>query len=318
VSDGTVAGAGVDLAIREFGGSGPSALLLHGAGLTLADMAPLANHLTADHRVVGMDLRNHGRSGDGPWLWDQVLADIRAVITGLALVDPIVIGHSLGGMLAAMYAEKYGDVAAAVNLDGHSPGRSGPPDMDPTAAAQLRMKLRVIGDQSIRELSLRRTAAEIAIGREVWLHGAKALGLDSALALDAFERKVVEDGEGTFRLRPTAESLTHMRNAIEELHLLGLYGQAKAPQLVCVAGRDQPDPNLPEDVRDLAVEYRRGLIRQLQVIAESRPNVQILEIDATHGLIYECPELIADQIRAYHDKLASPTVCVGAPSLGQE
>jgi pimeloyl-ACP methyl ester carboxylesterase len=221
-------------------------------------------------------------------------------------------------MLAAMYAEKYGDVAAAVNLDGHSLGRSGSLGMDPTAAAQLRMKLRVIGDRSICELSLPRTAAEVAIGREAWLHGAKALGLDSALARDAFERRVVEDGEGTFRFRPTAESLTQMRNAIEELDLLGLYGQAEAPQLVCVAGREQPDPNLPEDVRALAVEYRRGLILRLQEIAESRPTVQVREIDATHGLIYECPELIADQIRDHRDELAAPIVSVGAANLGRE
>jgi pimeloyl-ACP methyl ester carboxylesterase len=317
VSDAVIAGAGVDLVIRDFGGSGPSALLLHGAGLTLAEMAPLARHLSVDHRVVGMDLRNHGRSGDGPWLWDQVLADIRAVTTGVALVDPIVIGHSLGGVLAAMYAEKYADVAAAVNLDGHPIGGSEPPDMDTTAAARLRMKLRVVGDESIRELSLPRTSAEIAAGRAAWLDAAKALGLDSAEALDAFDRKLVDGREGTFRVRPTAERLTQMRDALEEFDLLRLYEQARAPQLVCVAAQDQPDPNLPEDVRGLAVEYRLALIRQLHVIAESRPNVQVHEIDATHGLIYERPRLIADEIRKFRKRLAGPTVSVGATRLGQ-
>jgi pimeloyl-ACP methyl ester carboxylesterase len=306
VSEAMVAGAGVDLAVREFGGSGPSALLLHGAGLTLADMAPLARQLTADHRVVGMDLRNHGRSGDGPWLWDQVLADIRAVITGLTLVDPIVIGHSLGGMLALMYAEKYGDVAAAVNLDGHAIGRSEPPDMDPSAAAQLRTKLRVIGDQSIRELSQPRTAAEITAGRQAWLDGAKALGLDAASALDAFERRLVDSGDGTFHVRPTVERLTQMRDAVEELDLLHIYEHSRVSQLVCIAGQDQSHASLPEELRELADAYRQALIRQLHVIAESRPNMQVLEIDATHGLIYECPQLIADHIR----------VSAGAPCLG--
>jgi pimeloyl-ACP methyl ester carboxylesterase len=317
VSDAVIAGAGVDLAIRDFGGCGPSALLLHGAGLTLADMAPLARDLSVDHRVVGLDLRNHGRSGDGPWVWDQVLADIRAVMTGLALVDPIVIGHSLGGLLAAMYAEKYADVAAAVNLDGHPVGSSEPPDMDPKAVARLRMKVREVADQTIRELSLPRTSAEMAAGRAAWLDGAKALGLDAAEALDAFDRRLVEDSEGTFHIRPTADRLTQMLDAVEEHDLLRLYEHAELPQLVCVATQDQPDLNLPEDVRGLAVEYRRALTRQLHVIAESRPNVQVREMDATHGLIYECPRLIADEIREFRKRLAGPTLSVGATSQGQ-
>ena len=74
---------------------------------------------------------------------------------------------------------------------------------------------------------------------------------------------------------------------------------------------------MPEDVRGLAGEYRRALIRRLHVIAESRPNVQVHEIDATHGLIYECPRLIADEIRKFRKRLADPTVSVGATSLGQ-
>jgi pimeloyl-ACP methyl ester carboxylesterase len=318
VSDAVIPGAGVDLAVRDFGGSGPSALLLHGAGLTLADMAPLAKHLSVDHRVVGMDLRNHGRSGDGPWLWDQVLADIRAVITGLGLLDPIVIGHSLGGLLAAMYAENYADVTAAVNLDGHPIGGSEPPDMDPRAAAHLRVKVRAVGDQSIRELSVPRSSAEIAVGRAAWLDAAKALGLDSADALEAFDRKLVDAGKGTFHVRPTPERLTQMRDALEEHDLLRLYEHARAPQLVCVAAQDQPDPNLAEDLRALAVEYRRALIRHLHVIAESRPNVQVQEIDATHGLIYERPRLIADEIRRFRTGLPGRTVSVGATDWAQK
>ncbi len=311
MTDAVVAGDGVDLAVREFGGSGPPALLLHGAGLTLVDMAPLASHLTADHRVVGMDLRNHGRSGDGPWQWDAVLADIHAVIQRMATAHPIIVGHSMGGMLAAMYAERYGDIAAAVNLDGHALGTSEHLDMEAAEAARLRQRLREMSDQTIHALGQPRTSAEVAAAREAWVAGALALGLDAALAREAFDRKLVDAGDGSFLSRPATESLTHIRDALESLDLLGLYGRSSVPQLVYVAAADRPDPNLPEDVRALAVAHQRGLVRQLRLISQTRPSVQLIELSATHGLIYECPELIADQIRDYRTSLAQSPATVG-------
>src|SRR5690348_1161680 len=123
--------SGIDLAVCDFGGGGPSLLLLHGAGNTLADLVLLAADLAADHRVVAMDLRNHGRSGDGDWTWEGVLADIDAVLGELGLSKPVLVGHSLGGMLAVLYSHRRLGVAGAVNLDGFGSGTPEQYDMDP-------------------------------------------------------------------------------------------------------------------------------------------------------------------------------------------
>src|SRR5688500_1388033 len=122
LQDGSVHHDGVDLAVRDHGGTGPPILLIHGAGQTLSDWSAMAPHLTARHRVIAMDLRNHGRSGSGPWAWDAVLGDVAAVVDHFRLERPAVVGHSLGGMIAAMYGERFAPCRAAVNLDGHGLG----------------------------------------------------------------------------------------------------------------------------------------------------------------------------------------------------
>ena len=315
--DAVVARAGIHLAVREFGGSGVPILVLHGAGNTLVDMAPLASHLMSDHRVVGMDLRNHGRSGDGPWQWDDVLADIRAVVDDLEMVRPLVVGHSLGGMFAAMYAERYGDVAAAVNLDGHGAGRPEDRVEDPAQAARFRALLHSIEERVVEELSRPRSAQEIERDRDQWVAGAQALGLEPELAAEAFDRKLLDVGGGTYTLRPEGAQLRQLRTALDDLDVVDLYRRSSLPQLVYLATRDQPDPAAPEELRELTAIYRRALTQELRLITQTRRNVQLIELDATHGLIYECPQLIADQIREFALGLARSPVEVGTSSPEQ-
>lgn len=107
----------LDIAVRDHGGDGPPVLLLHGAGGDMSVWETLAPQLNG--RVVAVDLRGHGKSGDGPWDWDAVLADLAAVTDGMGLTSPAVVGHSLGGMLAGMWARRHPDCPAAVSLDGH-------------------------------------------------------------------------------------------------------------------------------------------------------------------------------------------------------
>ncbi|MFC7110607.1 alpha/beta fold hydrolase [Nonomuraea rubra] len=88
VSDLVIDDRPVRLAVRDHGGHGAPVLLLHGLGGTLLHWDELAPLLTGSHRVVAMDLRGHGLSGDGPWEWEAVLDDVRAVVDHLGLAEP--------------------------------------------------------------------------------------------------------------------------------------------------------------------------------------------------------------------------------------
>jgi pimeloyl-ACP methyl ester carboxylesterase len=109
-------------------GSGPVLLLLHGFMLCSDVWVHQLTDLTARHRVVAVDLRGHGRSmagpagfrapgetgdpaeltevapmavaGEGAPAVVRLAADVRAVVAALDLRDALLVGHSMGGMVA--------------------------------------------------------------------------------------------------------------------------------------------------------------------------------------------------------------------------
>ncbi|MBC6456974.1 alpha/beta fold hydrolase [Actinomadura sp. HBU206391] len=120
-SDRLVRSAGIDLAVRDYGGDGADVLLLHGGGRSSEDWRLVAPLLTeAGLRVVAVDLRGYGRSGPGLWSWPAAVDDVAAVVSQLELDRPALVGHSLGGLLAAVWATHHEECPLAVNLDGHT------------------------------------------------------------------------------------------------------------------------------------------------------------------------------------------------------
>jgi pimeloyl-ACP methyl ester carboxylesterase len=110
----------VPIVAEDHGGQGRDVLLLHGGGRTRRDWDALAGLLmSAGFRPVSMDLRGHGESGEAPWSWEEAPADVAAVVEEFGLHRPMIVGHSLGGMVAALWAGEHPECPLAVNLDGH-------------------------------------------------------------------------------------------------------------------------------------------------------------------------------------------------------
>ncbi|WP_258018012.1 alpha/beta fold hydrolase [Streptomyces noursei] len=115
------------LHVRDHGGDGPPLVLLHGAGRSLADWDASAAVLTAEHRVLAVDLPGHGRSPDiSAWAVSGVLRGIEDVLEARGVPEAIPVGTSLGGLVAVEYARRHRDrTPAAVDLDGFWWGKPG-------------------------------------------------------------------------------------------------------------------------------------------------------------------------------------------------
>jgi pimeloyl-ACP methyl ester carboxylesterase len=87
------------------GGSGEPLVYLHGAGgMTPGD--PILAALAERHHVYAPYLPGYGETEDCPELRDMLDYTLHTwdVVEGLGLKDPILVGHSMGGMIAAEMA----------------------------------------------------------------------------------------------------------------------------------------------------------------------------------------------------------------------
>ena len=90
-------------------GQGPPLLLLHGIGDSSASWLPVMEGLGRTHTVIAPDLLGHGNS-DKPRADYSVAAyanGMRDLLEVLGVDDVTVVGHSLGGGVAAQFAYQY-------------------------------------------------------------------------------------------------------------------------------------------------------------------------------------------------------------------
>jgi len=81
-------------------------ILLHGLTGNGICWTALARDLERDYDVIMPDARGHGRSSvpDGGYRYEDHAKDVVGLIEALRLSPPILIGHSMGGMIAAVVA----------------------------------------------------------------------------------------------------------------------------------------------------------------------------------------------------------------------
>ncbi len=107
----------VSLYFEKTDGGAPPVVMVHGWCCDHTYFAPQAEHFAnLGHCVVAPDLRGHGRSDKPHQAYTmQVFADDVAGLCGeLKLPKPIVVGHSMGGIVAFDLAARYPDLPRAI------------------------------------------------------------------------------------------------------------------------------------------------------------------------------------------------------------
>jgi pimeloyl-ACP methyl ester carboxylesterase len=145
----------------------PVIILLHAVGTTGAlTWFPVMGELAKTHRVIVFDQRWHGRGiMSEQFLVSDCADDVAAVITELALDQPIIAGYSMGGVIAQrvwrQHPDKVGGLVLAATT---SHFRANLPEVAFHQGMEMTMRaLNVLSRYSVTRAAARRTAKALSV-----------------------------------------------------------------------------------------------------------------------------------------------------------
>ncbi len=109
---------GIALGYEEAGQGFPPLVFVHGLACHRGFWAEQVEHFARDHRVLAVNLRGHGDS-DAPeqrYTMQLLADDVAWMCSQLGVKRPVVIGHSLGGLVALELGAGHGQEVSAVAL----------------------------------------------------------------------------------------------------------------------------------------------------------------------------------------------------------
>jgi pimeloyl-ACP methyl ester carboxylesterase len=144
----------------------PPVVLLHGLSAARSTWRPLTDALAGRYRVVAIDDRGHGESSHAPgtYLLDHYAADVIALLEDRLDRPAALVGHSLGGVIAASVARKRPDLVRGVLLE-DPPLFAGTRDTDEPSPilAMFGLMRQVLGDMQSRSAPLEEYEAMLRV-----------------------------------------------------------------------------------------------------------------------------------------------------------
>lgn len=175
---------GLALHHLDWGNEGRHPLLLvHGSRLHAHVWNDFSRRVKDRYHVLAVDQRGHGDSGwggEGGYALEDYYEDLRAVVAARGLGRFTLIGHSLGGRVAMLYAHRHPEQLERLVLVDITPGRSTPMpagsaqpqaarEFDtPDAASAYLARLMSRAPRHLLEESAREGLKRTAGGRYVW------------------------------------------------------------------------------------------------------------------------------------------------------
>jgi pimeloyl-ACP methyl ester carboxylesterase len=247
----------------------PTLLLIHGGpGFDHSGFKPAFSELASVAQVIYLDLRGNGRSEAGPankWSLEQWAADIHSFCEALSIEEPIVLGHSMGGIVAMIYAMRHLDHPSKLILSSTS--------------------IQPVGERSFVTFERLGGPAARAAAKAFWTNPDEhSLARYEELCIPLYTRR---QSVGLFEraVRNPAMRLVFVEEELRRLDLMRQLNQIRCPTLI-VAGEDDPITPI-EDIEEIAKAMRPELVK-LERFA-----------DAGHGVYRDCPEAFFQRLRDF-------------------
>jgi pimeloyl-ACP methyl ester carboxylesterase len=233
-----------------------------------------------DHPILALDWRGFGRSAwqNGPYWFPDYLADLDALLETCSPGEPAtLVGHSMGGNIAALYAGiRPGRVAKIVNLEGFGLPRSHPEQ----AADRYRRWL-----DELRTPPAFSTYETLERFVEVLRRKNPRLSVERAEFIARSWAKALPEGACTVSADPAHKLVNPVLYRREEAE--AIWRLATAPMLLVLGGRSQIRAHLGADASE---DYFRSIF----------PNVSIATLpEAGHMMHHEDPEAVASLIESF-------------------
>jgi pimeloyl-ACP methyl ester carboxylesterase len=204
---------------------------------------------------------------------------------------PAVVGHSLGGMLAALWGQRHPETPGVVSLDGNPPPTRPEqlPGLDPERAAAELARLHAAFDAVQAQAGQVIEAEQLADLVERQRMSARDMGANEKVWIEGFRRNLAHEN-GETSLRPSAATTAQLRTLMNQLDLGPVYAATTCPELIVLATRNLPEQ---EPFAELYEAYRRYLVAQAAQVGHLR---YLPLADASHAMVIEQPAVLAGLI----------------------
>lgn len=248
----------------------PTVLLLHGGpGFDHSGFKPAFSQLAKDAQVVYLDLRGNGRSDSGPpskWTLEQWADDVYGFCQALAIDAPVVLGHSMGGIVAMVYALRHTHHPSKLILSSTS--------VQPVGERSFAVFER-LGGASARAAAIAFWTKPSDTTLERYEQLCMPLYTRTAPFADFLERAV----------RNPDMRLVFVEDELQRLDLLSQLDRIACPTLV-IAGEDDPITPI-EDAEEIAASIHPEFVKLVRFAR------------AGHGVYRDCPEAFFQCLRNF-------------------
>jgi len=275
---------GIEIAVQDWGGDGPLALLHHANGFCAALWAPVAEGLRDRFHVVAMDARGHGDSGipsevvtAETFSWSVMADDVRQVANVLLnevgqSKIALGLGHSFGGTLTlAAESRQPGLYEKLVLIDPVVP----PPSwlLEARGGNENQMVERALRRRD--RWASRQEARDLLSSKELfaeWTPRAYELYIEEAL-------QETEDGEVKLKCAREVEA--------------AVFGNSFSLDLGKVL------PRVAAPVRLLWAAQGSFPLQIVRDVCSQLPSGELIELDAGHLMLMEKPDWVVDQVLSF-------------------